>query len=98
VDPIYRRLGRAIRERREALNLNQRDLAAATGLSRASISNVEAGRQQIYVHHLVAIARGLSVTVPELMATDEDPVGHELASLDKKARAFVEAGLRGQSK
>jgi transcriptional regulator with XRE-family HTH domain len=59
MDAIYGRIGSRIRRRRRNLKILQDDLAQQTGLSRGSISNIEAGRQQLYVHHLVAIADAL---------------------------------------
>lgn len=58
-DEVYKQIGARIRRRRRSLRILQADLAQKAGLSRGSISNIEAGRQQLYVHHLVAIANAL---------------------------------------
>jgi transcriptional regulator with XRE-family HTH domain len=56
---LYRRLGRAVAERRAELGLTQGQIAAQLGLSRASVANLENGRQRIMVHQLYALANAL---------------------------------------
>lgn len=58
---IYRALGESIRRHREAAGLRQEDLGAKIGLSRTSIVNIEAGRQGVSLHVVLAIARALRV-------------------------------------
>ena len=58
---IYAALGGAMALRRKQLKLTQNDLASRTGLSRASIANMERGHQNVAVHHLYAIAAALKV-------------------------------------
>jgi transcriptional regulator with XRE-family HTH domain len=66
---IYRRFGRLVRLHRERLDMRQETLAAAIGLSRASVANIEKGRQRIPLHHLYALAKALKVDVRELLPT-----------------------------
>ena len=73
MDHLYRRIGTRIRRLRHRRNLLQEDLAESTGLSRGSISNIETGRQQLYVHHLIAIAAALDEPPGELLASTEPP-------------------------
>jgi len=49
---FYRRLGRAVAKRRDELGLTQGEVAEKLGLSRASLANLENGRQRIMVHQL----------------------------------------------
>jgi transcriptional regulator with XRE-family HTH domain len=58
---LYRRLGRAIAERRASLELTQSQLAARISLTRASVANLENGRQRIMVHQLFALANALEL-------------------------------------
>ncbi len=58
---IYAALGAAIALRRRQLKLTQNDLASRTGVSRASIANMERGHQNVAVHHLYAIGLALQV-------------------------------------
>ena len=61
---IYRELGRSIRHHRTAARLTQAHVAAIARMSRASVANIEAGRQQVLVHHLDAIADALNLDSP----------------------------------
>lgn len=45
--------------RRKALGLTQAQLASKVGMSRASIANIEGGRQNILLHHVYALAGAL---------------------------------------
>lgn len=61
---IYRNLGTRIRELRRGLRQTQDQLAKQIGVSRASLANIEAGRQQLLVHHLFALASALQLDSP----------------------------------
>ena len=63
---LYRWLGARIRSLRQDQQLTQADLADAVGMTRASLANVEAGRQRSLVHTLVALAKGLDCDVCDL--------------------------------
>ena len=58
---LYRRLGRAVAERRGELGFTQGDVAERIGLSRASLANLENGRQRIMVHQLFALVNALKL-------------------------------------
>lgn len=64
---IYPLIGDAIRSRRKHLSLTQDKLAAALQISRASLANIEAGRQKVLVHHLYDIAEALQLDVKDLL-------------------------------
>ena len=61
---IYRNLGGRIRELRRTLRQTQDQLAKQINISRASLANIEAGRQQVLVHHLFALASALQLDSP----------------------------------
>lgn len=61
---IYKDLGGRIRGLRKAFGLTQDQLAKEVGISRASLANIEAGRQQVLVHHLFALATALDLESP----------------------------------
>ena len=63
----YRALGRIVRERREASDLTQADLAHAIGLGRTSVANIEAGRQSVLVHQLYGLAQALGCEPRDLL-------------------------------
>lgn len=66
-ESIYANLGRRIRARREALGISQEVLSVAVRQTRASIANIEAGRQRLMLHNVPALARALKWTASELM-------------------------------
>lgn len=66
-DEIYATLGRSVRTRREQLRLTQADLSAKVGLSRASIANIEGGRQAVLLHQFLALAAALTIPPMDLI-------------------------------
>jgi transcriptional regulator with XRE-family HTH domain len=64
---IYHALGRAIRERRQQQRMTQGELADLAGLSRASITNIELGRQSVLVDQLCRFAAVLGVSPADLL-------------------------------
>ena len=64
---IYKEIGVRIRSRRKELRLTQETLASRLGLSRASLANIETGRQSVLVHRLYPIAQVLSLSVDDLL-------------------------------
>jgi len=78
IEPIYERIGVLIKERRNNLPITQERLAEKLGLSRASLANIETGRQRVLVHQLYAIANALQLKPTDLLP----PVGGELDELE----------------
>ena len=66
-DPVYWQIGRRIREAREARGTTQDVLASRAQLTRASVSNIEAGRQRVTVHALLDMAAALDVDPASLL-------------------------------
>lgn len=58
---IYRLIGSRIAQRRKDLRLKQVEVAAEIGLTRASLANIEKGRQKIMLHQIYKIAEALRV-------------------------------------
>ena len=69
---LYRRLGSTIKARRRVLGLTQHELAKRLGISRASLANMETGRQRVLVHQLYELAGQLNVSVQELLPEVSD--------------------------
>ena len=61
---LYREVGQRIRRFRKAARRTQEQLAAQIGVSRASIANIEAGRQNFMLHYIYAIADALELDTP----------------------------------
>ena len=66
-DAMYEAFGRRVRARRDVLRLTQGGLAGRVGLSRASIANIEAGRQAVLLHQFLALAEALEIEPLELV-------------------------------
>ena len=78
-DEIYATLGRRVRARREELRLTQADLSAKVGLSRASIANIEGGRQAVLLHQFLALAKALTIPPMDLIpSAQSDTTPHDL--------------------
>lgn len=61
-DEIYILFGEAVATLRKQHKLTQNGLAAKTGMSRASIANIERGRQNVALHHIYSIAGALEIS------------------------------------
>jgi transcriptional regulator with XRE-family HTH domain len=82
-DEIYSDLGLRIRRFRKEAGQTQAQLAAQIGISRASLANIEAGRQHVLIHHLYAIAEAvdlesLTSLLPPLGAAKRNSAASEL--------------------
>jgi transcriptional regulator with XRE-family HTH domain len=71
-DALYVEFGQRLRSFRERAGLTQHQLATFLGLSRTSISNVEAGRQRIPLHHVYALAGAVNCRIEELLPARPD--------------------------
>jgi len=67
IEVVHRAIGARVQMIRETLGMTQDDLAKKIGYTRASIANIEAGRQRVPMHQLEEIARSLSTTPKHLM-------------------------------
>jgi transcriptional regulator with XRE-family HTH domain len=66
-EPIYKQIGGIVRALRRRADKPQDALAGQLGISRATLANIETGRQRILVHQLYAIARALNVKLTDLL-------------------------------
>lgn len=108
---LYRRLGRTVANRRRQLGLTQRDVALRLGLSRASLANLECGRQRIMVHQLFGLVNVLNLDsildlvpqtwappsdLPEFRVTGTDLTPSERSSVEYLVASTMPAGHGGQ--
>ncbi len=71
VDAFYIEVGRRIRGARGDRGLTQADLAERVGLTRTSVTNLEAGRQRMPLHIFATLADALGVEPAQLLAPFE---------------------------
>lgn len=67
VEPIYRQFGAKVESMRAVLMIRQEDLAKKVKLTRASIANIEAGKQRVLLADVEKFAEALGVSPRSLM-------------------------------
>jgi transcriptional regulator with XRE-family HTH domain len=69
IEPFYANLGRRIQDLRATRGVTQEELGSRleTKMTRASIANIESGKQRVYAHTLIEIARALDTSLHELL-------------------------------
>jgi transcriptional regulator with XRE-family HTH domain len=68
---LYGHVGQTIQASRTAKGFTQAELAVAIGLTRTSVTNIEAGRQSIMLHTLEAIGQALGRPGRDFFPTPE---------------------------
>lgn len=71
--PVYEALGAAIRNARKSAGLRQEDLSVKVGLTRASVANIEAGRQRVILDDLFVFAKALKIDARKLFEAVRPP-------------------------
>lgn len=79
-----------IEELRAKKGLSQEELAYSIGMSRASLANMEAGRQSISLFRLFAISEALQVEAKELLPNNEWYRKYKGKKLRKEIRFVLE--------
>lgn len=76
IEPFYKYLGKRIQTAREGVGLTQHEVAdrLVPRVTRASVANIESGKQRVLCHTLVALSRVLS-TRPEILLSQGDASG-----------------------
>jgi transcriptional regulator with XRE-family HTH domain len=69
IEPLYKDLGRRIQEARDRAGMTQQEVAdrLVPKVTRASVANMESGKQRILCHTLVALSAVLSTRPEELL-------------------------------
>ena len=84
-------LANRIRARREALELTQEQLAAATGLSSQYVSLIEQGKRIPSVSSLSRLAEELGVTVDYLITGKESAIPDTIPAIRADTKLTIEA-------
>jgi len=88
-DQVLQTLGRRVRHRRVRAGLTLRELAARSDLSSRFLMDVEAGRGNVSIRRLAAIARALGADIADLLTASEAGDARPVVAL---------LGLRGAGK
>lgn len=82
IEPFYGGFGRLVRARRTALGLTQERLGKGlgTGMTRASVANIEAGQQRVLLHTAIELAAALEIPLADLLPSPStsDAVAQEI--------------------
>lgn len=82
-------IGQRIKERRERLGLNQKQLADASAITQATISRLESGQVlELKSEALKRLAQALGVTVDYLIGQTPKMTTQDTVSADPKAKAL----------
>jgi len=98
IELLYMTLGRKLRETRERSvpRLSQAKIAKRLGISRASIVNIEAGRQHAPLHLLWKIAQILGAELTTLIPQRADLLANDTeVELNEKMRKQIETEAKG---
>lgn len=102
---IYRQLGLAAALKRKALGLTQAEVAAQVGLTRASLANIETGRQKVMLHQVYSLVSALKLNsvldlVPPSFVPAEasEPVFFTGSTVNSRERAQIEHFVRSAGK
>lgn len=68
---IYKHIGSTLKNRRKALKMTQEILASKLFMSRASLANIETGRQNVLVHQIYSFAKILELDVKDFLVRPE---------------------------
>lgn len=88
---LYRTVGERLKQHRRSCGLTQSQLAAATGMQRTTIANIESGRQKASLSVLYQLCAVLKIEVSRLLPTVVDVTQGKVVELDidgRQARAW----------
>lgn len=94
-DPLYGAIGERVTRARGTTGLSQAKLAAKVGVTRASIVNIERGRQRAPIHLLWQIAAALGTEASKLIPSPRELAARDApVQLDAKVVASIERAAR----
>jgi transcriptional regulator with XRE-family HTH domain len=103
IDSFYVAVGEKVRTARSEASLSQAALAHRIGFKRASIANLEAGRQRIALHLFVLIAQALGIEpaslLPDIPLLDDaspvtmEDLNEQLIGASESTQEFVRGAV-----
>lgn len=101
---IYRLLGSRAAKQRKQLKLTQAEVAKLIGLTRASLANLETGRQKVLLHHVYKLVAALQLNsildlLPKTFENSPEPVNFAGGSaVTERQKAQLEYFVRRAGK
>lgn len=90
MERLYEEFGRRLRARRKEAELTQSEVAERVGLTRTSITNIEAGRQHVVLHQLLLLASIVGVEPQDLLPREPAAL-EQLVSTPKTLKAIQDS-------
>ncbi|MBV9215318.1 MAG: helix-turn-helix transcriptional regulator [Acidobacteria bacterium] len=94
---LYPKVGQKVKEIRDIQGVSQEVLATRLGVTRASISNLERGKQRIYLHTLFELGSALETDISELLPERTDSRAERIAVRVQNAARLQNEELDTQS-
>lgn len=91
---FYIRFGELVKKHRNLLDMTQDEFGKQVSLSRASIANIENGRQKILIHQLIIFAKQLNVKPEDLLPGDDLQDFPTLNAKTREEEKWIQAILR----
>lgn len=94
IEAFYEALGSNIQSARDRLKMTQTQLGSTLvpPSTRASIANIENGKQRVLVHTLVQLARALETKVEKLIPSEVPPVQPTLSDVEDELKRKLNLG------
>lgn len=88
IEPFYEVLGSNIQKARDHRRMTQAELGLSLNppSTRASIANIENGKQRVLVHTLSQLARSLNIDVRELIPRDQPTQSFSRKDVERELR------------
>lgn len=87
---IYPEIGKKIKKFRENRKWTQAQLAEAVGLNRISVTNIENGRNKIFVHTLLSFCYALNINPIDLLPSKtNNQIDLEVHGLKNKEKKWI---------
>lgn len=93
IKSLYVGIGQRIKELRLSKGLNQEDFARNLSLTRASIANIEKGRQRVSIHLVYEICRIATANISDILPPDLDKEEELLPKWMKKINDSPEGDI-----
>lgn len=92
IEPVYRTIGAIVRSKRRQLEWTQAKLAQHLRVSRATLANIETGRQRILAHQLYVFAAVLGARPEDFLPPSS------VNSLPSRARVPIPENLKPEQR